>query len=652
MKKSIAAVIVTIGICLLTASGDACASEPAPTPFAGRALPLDGSFGLMPGTLESGDPHAPRSRSMSPGTVVDSTYYDLQDMGGLGKHIVVAPNGDIHVTYQNGFCYLAPDGCPPDPDDPIPFPKRGMGYSARIDGIWTWLGKVLDPDVPNCCPGGDELGGFGSIGLTNDGRALLAQHINEDGCDLRGSVYADESQATANWEAYLGEITADSYLFPQAVGNPDGSITMLGEIPRPGDHDGVTEFRTAHLPAEGVEIDCITVYWQFEDWASIIDHGIFIEGEPEFPSLGSGSDGRVGVAVVDFGGNVYLIESSDGTYDAGTVTQTSVTNYSQTSISDPDFTSTEYRPYVQCDIAYNGTEPHIVWSEMQARKSGDSYFLIDYRSRVMHWSPGTGIEVVYQVPVGVADMYDEPYLGQPGYYPGFNTASVDWPQVGFSHDSQHTYIIWVGFNDEDVDTTVHAGLPGFLLGVGFGDIYFTTDEGAGWRDPTNVTNSPDRDDRYPSLAAWNPNGDAHIVYQTSVLAAAGGSVIGDRDEEPLDLHHILYHAFPTFATSVTDDGGQMSQGSSISLALTRNPTAGGAEFMVTLETAGAIRLSIYDLSGREITELTKEASAGGMHVISWDGMSKDGSRVASGVYFARASIDGTRSASQRVALIR
>jgi hypothetical protein len=289
---------------------------------------------------------------------------------------------------------------------------------------------------------------------------------------------------------------------------------------------------------------------------------------------------------------------------------------------------------------------------MQARKSGDSYILVDYHSRVMHWSPGTGIEVVYQVPAGVADLYDEPYLGQPGYYPGFNTLTVDWPQVGFSHDSLHTYIIWVGFNDADIDSTVHAGLPGFLMGVGYGDIYFTIREGGGWREPFNVTDSPDRDDRYPSLAAWNPDGNAHIMYQTSVIAAAGGSIIGDRDEEPLDLHHIMYYEFPTFPVSVSDMRLPDTPESPIKLRVAGNPSMDDVKFMVTLGSAGKVRMSIFDLTGRKVAELTERAYEQGTHSITWNGEAADGSRVSSGVYFAKASVDGVPGASQRVTLVR
>ena len=68
-----------------------------------------------------------------------------------------------------------------------------------------------------------------------------------------------------------------------------------------------------------------------------------------------------------------------------------------------DSTSTQYRPYVHCHLAYQDTTPNVVWSELQARKSGSTVVYYDWRSRIRHWSPTRGLNTVYQVPAGVAD---------------------------------------------------------------------------------------------------------------------------------------------------------------------------------------------------------------------------------------------------------
>ena len=56
----------------------------------------------------------------------------------------------------------------------------------------------------------------------------------------------------------------------------------------------------------------------------------------------------------------------------------------------------------------------------------------------MHWDPIRGIEVVKQVAPGEADSFDNLDNGLNGPLAGFNTLSVDWPQVGFSSDGSET----------------------------------------------------------------------------------------------------------------------------------------------------------------------------------------------------------------------
>jgi len=66
--------------------------------------------------------------------------------------------------------------------------------------------------------------------------------------------------------------------------------------------------------------------------------------------------------------------------------------------------------------------------------------------------------------------------------------------------------------------------------------------------------------------------------------------------------------------------------------------------------ASAIRLSIFDSRGRQVRRLVTEAE-GGWHEVRWDGRSENGSPVATGLYFARLTIDGQVSV-QKMALIK
>lgn len=573
---------------------------------------------------------------------VDSTWYDLQDMGSMGHHIEVGSDGRVHVTWQDDFCELG-GGCPPNLAAPQPHPNRGMGYAVRdANGLWTNQGKITDTRLPVCCIR-DVAGGFGSLALTGSGRAAIAQHLNEDGCDLRGYFHLQDAPGSNLFRGYLTPIVSPSHLFPQLAANPNGSFTLLGEVPRGGQYDETNELRVSYLAAPGAPYSCFN--WQMGAWTAIAPASLFRDGRPAFPSIAASANGRVGVAVGDLGGNVYLIESSNGTFAPGTITTRNLTNYSDASIVKTDSTSFEYRPYVHCHLAYNDTTPNVVWSEWQARRTGATISYFDWRSRIRRWTPGRGVETVHQVPAGVADHFDDVDNGLAGPLPGFNTLSVDWPQVGFSADGQETYVVWQGYRDTQVDPTADAGLPGVVSGVGFGDLYASVARGGGFSAPQNLTNTPDTDERFFSLSTRNPGGKAHLLFLAGATNQAGCAIIGDRGTTPGNLlRRVAYLAAPLAQSVLDAPGAALPRARNDAVRVTPNPALAMGHVRFELTPASTTRLlEVVDLTGRRVAlrELAREARAA-----EWDGRDARGSRAPAGVYFVRVS-GGNESAATR-----
>jgi len=69
-----------------------------------------------------------------------------------------------------------------------------------------------------------------------------------------------------------------------------------------------------------------------------------------------------------------------------------------------------------------------------------------------------------------------------------------------------------------------------------------------------------------------------------------------------------------------------------------------------LATTGAVRLSIYDTAGREVTTLVDGTLDAGRHEIRWDGRDADGVEVASGVYHLRLEANGVTRTHRAVLL--
>ncbi|HEX5633810.1 MAG TPA: hypothetical protein VFX50_11315, partial [Gemmatimonadales bacterium] len=223
---------------------------------AGRAvLGSDGPTGssAAPGRERAASPAAAAVNVPLPAGAeqVDATWYDLQDMGSMGHHIEVGADGRVHVTWQDEFCELG-GGCPPNLAAPQPHPNRGMGYAYRdAAGTWNVLGKVTDSRVPVCCGLRDLAGGFGSLALLPSGRVAIAQHLNEDGCDMHGYFHLEDASGSALFRSYLTPVVSPSLLFPQVSANANGSFTVLGEVPRGGSYDETDALRTSWLAAPG-----------------------------------------------------------------------------------------------------------------------------------------------------------------------------------------------------------------------------------------------------------------------------------------------------------------------------------------------------------------------------------------------------------------
>jgi hypothetical protein len=628
----------TIALAILAWAGVSAARE-GPNPAGRLVLPLDGvAPATPPATATRLRVTAPAATQAVPAPLaagavaLDSTWYDIQDMGSLGPRIVVGADGRVHVTWQDDFCEFDANGCPPNLNLPQPHPLRGMGYAWRdVASTWHHLGKVEDPAIRVCPCVSEVFGGFGAIAVAPDGRAVVAQHMNEDGCDLRGDFYLQDAVGAADWAAYLTPITEPSYLFPSVAVTPGGSFIVLSEIPKAAYYDETETFRISRVAAAGTAFVCPTG-WQGGPWTQVIASSFFRDGFPAFPSIAASSNGRVGVAVGDFGGNVYLVESSNGTFTAGTITIRNLTNYSDASVTATDSTSTQFRPYVSCHLAYNDTTPHVVWSELQARRSGSSVVYFDHRSRIRHWSSVTGASTVTQVQAGQADRFDDIDQGLSGPLCGFNTISVDWPQVGFSADGSEAYVVWLRFSDAEIDPTGNMGLPGVITGIGFADIAASLRVGAGpWGPPQNLTSTPSTDERFVSIAQRNPAGQAHLLYQSSATNEAGVAAIGDRGGSPGNLlRRIAYLQRQLDGTTVSV--AQEWTPAAPALRAYPNPARGAVRFTATSPLRdGEIR--VYSADGRIVARVPLRGAAA-----SWDGRDAKGRRAAAGLYFAR--IDG------------
>ncbi len=118
------------------------------------------------------------------------------------------------------------------------------------------------------------------------------------------------------------------------------------------------------------------------------------------------------------------------------------------------------------------------------------------------------------------------------------------------------------------------------------------------------------------------SGSALAVYDGYVYSAGAGIVHGH-------VSHGLSR-IPLYAT--LDTPTPRPQGAALMLAAAPNPVRASSVLSFALPAAGHVRLTVHDVSGREIARVADAEFAAGSHRVSWNATG-----VAPGLYFARLS---------------
>jgi FlgD Ig-like domain len=145
-----------------------------------------------------------------------------------------------------------------------------------------------------------------------------------------------------------------------------------------------------------------------------------------------------------------------------------------------------------------------------------------------------------------------------------------------------------------------------------------------------------------------PRQDVHatLVFTLRPGAQPGGGVLIERGELAGPDGAALRGTID--ATNVPL-GGEVAKTLSLSAAMP-NPFTHETRFSVTLPKAGAVELTVHDLSGRRVATLHHGAMQPGTSSFIWRGERDDGSRVADGVYFVRLGVNG-HTVARKVALL-
>ncbi len=158
-----------------------------------------------------------------------------------------------------------------------------------------------------------------------------------------------------------------------------------------------------------------------------------------------------------------------------------------------------------------------------------------------------------------------------------------------------------------------------------------------------------------TLAA--PTGDNVAVCQYQTANSYSSTTAGIQDPTKAIAIQCLYNgtyhrgASPITAGSaikyttvppevgISEPGAERTAGRLVLWSAAPNPFRRATQLAFSLPKAGSAALSVYDPSGRRVTELVRGTLGAGVHRVAWDGTDRDGRTLGYGVYLGRLETD-------------
>jgi len=203
------------------------------------------------------------------------------------------------------------------------------------------------------------------------------------------------------------------------------------------------------------------------------------------------------------------------------------------------------------------------------------------------------------------------------------------------------------FLSDDLTLTTQWTLPDMVLDVGeFLVIWCDSDESDGPLHANfKLSAGGEEIGLFGRLAAGNGIIDSHVFGAQTVDVSEG------RTTDGADTWTSFTTPTPGSSNGVIVDTPEVGMSTLRLLPNYPNPFNPQTTLIFELPTAGDVRLSIYDLKGRLISNLVSETLAAGCHEVIWTGRDRSGGALPSGVYFSRLS-HGGETLTGRLALVR
>lgn len=602
------------------------------------AVPVSSVKAVDQATLPEAKPNSSSSKNKKAKNynfvTLGETYYDLQTNSSPGRRIVLHDDGSISAVWTAS------------PDDGTGFPNRGSGYNFN-DGT-TWLDSRSNKV--------ESAGrtGWPSIMVLDDGsEAILAHESNTGGFVLSKNGTKGSANFTSSI-AILDDVSTNDNRVP--IWNR--SAASNGKIHIVSNYWFSEDNGVPRVTRNGVQSPTTYSRWNISGDTAEVEHILLPGYDSTVYASGGGDtyaidvrDSIVAILIGGLGDPISLWKSTD---DGVNWTYTDVDRLpykgeraaAELLLSGDTMYTNDGALDVMIDA--NG-DVHAFWGlgrvlgVVNVDDATDTAFsFFPGQSQIRHWKEGDTESKIAGSPI---DMDDDGELTiTPETYSGLDvngnvtapllsaartgaTSLVTMPSASMDADG-NLFVVY----SAPVETALH------YLNANFRDIHvsYSTDGGATWSSPQNITQERTEECNFPNVAKMS-NDFLHLIWQQD--DTPGTSLQNNSPASgthPTDLCRIHYAAVP-----VTDilnnvigqntlNAKEVNKNAEVFIVHQNrpNPFYGSTEVLIYLRSGSEVKLTVSDILGNVVKEGDFGTLGAGNHTITIDG-----NDFTSGMYF-------------------
>jgi hypothetical protein len=549
-------------------------------------------------------------------TKIGETTYDTQTNASVGSRLKVYADGKITATWT--FSSAATTA----------FADRGTGYnhfngtawggfpSARIESERTgWPALAND---------GTKEMVFAHAGATPNGRKSVNASI--------GATSFTTSPALQNAASMIWHRAASSgqnvYVMNSPTAPDDATVDPATGIVGPNRWS-----RSTDGGATWVEENSTTKFPGYD--STNYNDG----GADEYSVITRGN--VVAVAMMSVGRDVAFWKSTD---NGATFTRTVIEAfpipswfpYNQSTDTNADNVDDTLSTVGTFGLGIDASNNvHVVWSEVFVLDDDTSAntMRIPLGNAIFHWSEADQTKrTIGSMPDLDGDgqlTIGTNYASNGGRYANVGVCSQ--PQVAFGDAGEIMAFFIAPTENDTTDATLSP-----MSGQNYNDIWAVSsaDNGATWSNPLNVSN-PDGslvsfEDCVPSVYPEAVGGSIHMIWMSD---AEPGITLDTNNPDAVGTNDIVYLAIPK--TELLGIGNNTGKLQGINIKSYPNPSNGNVTFQLDLAKSMKVEVSVSNLLGQRVMDITNETFASGNHTFT-----RDLSSLPNGIYFYTVSSNG------------